>query len=84
MRSFPAIVIALTLICGAANGAEVTYTRDIAPVMREMCSECHGVASPDRQTFLRNEKKYADEKTGPRLSTYAEVWASWFGPRPGR
>ena len=83
MRFSSAIGLAAAFACQGAGAAEVTYTKDIAPILREMCSECHGVGSPDLQTFLRNEKKYADDRTGPRLSTYAEVVGVIVWPETG-
>ncbi len=60
-------------ISGSAIAADVTYTRDVAPLIKETCGECHGVSSPDLDTFKADEKKFTDDKTGPRMSTYNEL-----------
>lgn len=66
-------VAAAALASSPAAAQEVTYTKDIAPIFKELCAECHGAESPDLETFKKNEKKYVDEKTGPRMSTYGEL-----------
>lgn len=64
---------AVALVCAPAAAQDVTYTKDIAPIAKELCSECHGAESPDLETFKKNEKKYTEEKTGPRMSNYGEM-----------
>jgi len=62
-------------IASPAIAADVTYTRDIAPLIKEACGECHGASSPDLGTWKANEKKFTADKTGPRMSTYDELVA---------
>ncbi len=65
--------IVATALSGAALAADVSYTKDVAPIIKNYCSECHGADSPDLDTWKANEKKYVQEKTGPRMHTYNEL-----------
>jgi hypothetical protein len=57
----------------SVSAADVTYTKDIQPLFKELCSECHGAESPDLETFKKDEKRFTAEKTGPRMNTYTEL-----------
>ena len=65
--------LALLTAATSTPGADVTYTKDIQPLFKEFCSECHGAESPDLETFKKDEKKLTSEKIGPRMNTYNEL-----------
>ena len=65
--------LVLVIAPASALAADVTYTKDIQPVFKELCLECHGEESPDLETFKKNEKKFTAEKIGPRMNTYNEL-----------
>lgn len=69
------LIPVLTLVGASASApaADVTYTKDIQPLFKELCSECHGAESPDLETFKKDEKRFTSEKIGPRMSTYTEL-----------
>ena len=62
-----------TTIALPATAAEPTYRTNIAPLLHKYCSECHGADAPSLAEFLLNEAKYKEEKSGPKLNTYADV-----------
>jgi hypothetical protein len=66
-------MLALVIAPASAPAADVTYTNEIQPLFRELCSECHGAESPDLETFKKDEKRFASEKIGPRMNTYTEL-----------
>lgn len=59
----------------SALAADVTYSKDIAPMFKVLCSECHGADAPQLQAFKLEEKKFTKEKTGPRMNSYDDVIA---------
>ena len=65
--------LALVTASASALGEDVTYSKDIQPLFKALCAECHGAESPDLETFKKNEKKFTKEKTGPRMHTYNEL-----------
>ncbi len=66
-------------VCAAialpAMAADVTYRKDIAPMLKKYCAECHSPAadSPSMADFNLDQKKYVDEKIGPRSDTYEHL-----------
>jgi len=52
---------------------DVTYRKDIKPMVDAKCTACHGAGSPSLAEFLLEEKKYAAAMKGPRLDTYADL-----------
>lgn len=72
-KLIPTLILAA--VSATAAAADVTYTKDITPLFKEWCSECHGAESPQLQAFKLDEKKFTKEKTGPRMSTYDELIA---------
>lgn len=52
---------------------EVTYRKDIKPIVDAKCAACHGAGSPSLAEFLLEEKKYTAAMKGPRVDTYADL-----------
>ena len=67
----------MTLACATfalpALADDVTYRKDIQPLIKAQCSECHGSDSPTLAEFLLDQEKYKKDKLGPRLDTYADL-----------
>lgn len=55
--------------------SDVTYRKEIAPMIKAQCSECHGAEAPALAQFKTDEEKYKKEKLGPRIDTYADLAA---------
>ncbi len=56
--------------------ADVTYRKDVAPMIKKYCAECHAEAagSPSMAEFKLDEERYAKkEKVGPRSDTYEHL-----------
>ena len=47
------LLLALLLVCRSASGADVTYNRDVLPILSEKCFKCHGADSAQRKAGLR-------------------------------
>lgn len=52
---------------------DVTYRKDIQPLIKAQCGECHGSDSPTLAEFLLDQEKYKKDKLGPRLDSYADL-----------
>lgn len=80
----------LAILVGAAVAlpslAEITYTKDVAKIIKARCSECHSAeaGSPNLQEFLKNVDKFAKkDKVGPRYDTYEHLLMVIAYPDPG-
>lgn len=69
----------LTALAGAALtvpclAAEVTYAKDIEPLVKKYCGECHSPPdSPTLAEFKKDVEKYKADKVGPRNNTYESL-----------
>ena len=55
--------------------ADVTYRKDIAPMVKKYCAECHSAAAeaPSMAEFKLDEEKYKKAKVGPLSDTYEHL-----------
>lgn len=72
-KLIPTLVLAAA--SASAMAADVTYSKDIAPLFKERCLGCHGAESPQLQAFKLDDKKFTKEFKGPRMSSYDELIA---------
>lgn len=69
-----ACVAACLAVASAGSLAQdVTYRKDIKPIIDAKCAACHGAGSPTLADFLLEEKKYKETMKGPRLDSYADL-----------
>lgn len=52
---------------------EVTYRKDIQPLVKAQCSECHSGKAPSLAEFKLDEEKYKKAEEGPRTDTYEHL-----------
>ena len=55
-----------------ALAQDVSYRKDIAPLIKKQCAECHGADAPTYKEFTLSKEaqdKFTKEKTGPRTDT---------------
>lgn len=67
-----------TLACATlalpSLAAEVTYAKDIAPMVKKYCGECHSPPdSPTLAEFKKDVEKYKADKVGPSNNTYESL-----------
>lgn len=68
-----------SLACAAialpAVAADVTYRKEVAPMLQKYCAECHSekAGSPSMADFNLDQEKYKKEKVGPRSDTYEHL-----------
>jgi len=68
--------VAVAAITLPAMAADVTYRKDVAPMLKKYCAECHAEAagSPSMAEFKLDEERYIKkEKVGPRSDTYEHL-----------
>jgi len=68
-----AVVVSTLALPGLAQ--DVTYRKDIQPMLKAMCDGCHGEDSPSLAEFKLNEEKYTKARQGPRNDTYEHLLA---------
>jgi len=72
-RLLASTICAAMAIPAMAQG-DVTYRKDIAPLMKKYCLECHAAPdAPSYADFKLDEEKWKKAKVGARLDTYEHV-----------
>ncbi len=70
------IVLALFLAGGisvASWAQDVTYRKNIGPLVTQKCAGCHGAGAPYLGEFQENPKKFEAIFKGPRMDSYADL-----------
>ena len=67
--------LACAVVALPAVAADVTYRKEVAPMMQKYCAECHSekAGSPSMADFNLDQEKYKKEKVGPRSDTYEHL-----------
>jgi mono/diheme cytochrome c family protein len=78
MRALGTAAWIVALAAGVNAGGlaqDVTYRKDIKPLVEAKCAGCHGSTSPSLAEFQLDQKKYTAAMKGPRIDTYADLLA---------
>lgn len=67
--------VVLCVLAAPGLAQDVTYRKDIQPMIKALCSECHGEKSPSLAEFKLAEERYKKAKEGPRTDTYDHLLA---------
>lgn len=73
MKTIVLSTVLLTLASAQVMSAEVTYRKDVRPLMVQRCFVCHGADAPYLGDFDENKKKFEALLKGPRMDTYADL-----------
>ncbi len=67
------VAACLAVASSGSLAQDVTYRKDIKPLVEAKCTACHGAASPNLEEFQLDQKKFAAAMKGPRIDTYADL-----------
>jgi hypothetical protein len=67
------VAACLTAASAGSLAQDVTYRKDIKPLVEAKCAGCHGVGAPSLADFQLDQKKYTAAMKGPRIDTYADL-----------
>ncbi len=67
--------LACAVVALPAVAADVTYRKDVAPMLKKYCAECHSTkaGAPSMAEFNLDQEKYKAEKLGPLSDTYEHL-----------
>ena len=83
MKATVLSAVLLTLASAQVMSAEVTYRKDIQPLMVQKCAACHGASAPYGGDFDEDPKKYEAMFKGPRMDTHVDLIAFIVWPDTG-
>lgn len=68
--------VACATVALPAMAADVTYRKDVAPIMEKYCADCHSAkaGAPTISEYDLDKDKYAKkDKVGPRVDSYETI-----------
>lgn len=79
LRTLPMVVLALCATPFAAAAADVTYRKEIQPLVQARCVGCHGSDSPEYPGFKEAKADWVAKGLGPRMNTYSHLvyYTAW-------
>lgn len=81
MRYSTILVTLLAGFAATAGAQELTWRKDIQPIVKAQCSECHGSGEPEfAEWMVRREK---EKKLSPRMDSYAHFMGYVVWPATG-
>jgi hypothetical protein len=64
-------IVVLVLMARAADAQELTWRKDIQPIVQAQCGACHGSNAPIYEEWNLDRDKWTKQSVGPRMDTYA-------------
>ncbi len=81
MKSRIAVAALLTGFAAAGSAQDLTWQKDIGPMIKAQCGECHGADAPEYNDWLVLREK--DKKLGSRMDTYPHFMTYVVWPATG-
>ena len=76
-------LVALIAAAAPADAQDLTWRKDIQPVMQAHCSACHGANAPVYEDWNLDRDKWTKQSVGPRMDTYATFMRHVVWPATG-
>lgn len=75
-------IAAIACFAASAGAQEVTWRKDVGPIISAKCGACHGASAPEYNDWmaLGDEKR---AKVGPRMDTYPHIMSYVVWPATG-
>jgi hypothetical protein len=72
-KKFTAVIALLLALPFAAQAGDVTYVKDIKPIVDARCAGCHGSNAPEYPAFKKEKEAWTAKGIGPRMDTYSHL-----------
>ena len=79
-------VLAIAALCGLSASVaaqDVTWRKDIEPLIKERCGACHGASAPSYEDWNLDRKNFEAKKIGPRMDNYTDFMRHIVWPATG-
>jgi len=73
VRKIAVVIALLFVIPFAAQAGDVTYVKDIKPIVDARCAGCHGGDAPEYPAFKKDKEAWTAKGIGPRMDTYSHL-----------
>lgn len=85
MNAHAALLIAAGVLLAASQAAaqDLTWRKDIEPIVQAKCAACHGASAPIYEAWNLDRKNYEAKNIGPRMNTYVDFMRHVVWPATG-
>lgn len=83
MRSCIYAVLALTLVAATAEAQDLTWRKEIQPIVQAKCNACHGPNTPIYEEWNLDRERLTKQEIGPRMDGYAHFMRHVVWPATG-
>jgi hypothetical protein len=77
------VIAVLIAAVAPAEANDLTWRKDIEPIVQANCSACHGSGAPIYEEWNLDREKWTKQNVGPRLDTYADFMRHVVWPATG-
>ena len=77
---------AVTALCAvpfAVAAQDLTWSKDIQPLIKGQCGACHGASAPSYEEWNLDRKNFEAKKIGPRMDNYTDFMRHVVWPATG-
>ena len=76
-------ILALGGLSASVAAQDVTWRKDIQPLIKEQCGACHGASAPSYEDWNLDRKNFEAKKIGPRMDNYTDFMRHIVWPATG-
>ena len=81
IRSLTLFALAAASMSAAAQ--DPTWRKDVQPLVKQLCGECHGADAPSYEDWNLDRKAWEAKKIGPRMDNYTDFMRHVVWPATG-
>jgi hypothetical protein len=70
-------------MAATAGAQDLTWGKDIQPLIKAQCGMCHGASAPSYEEWNADRKNFEAKKIGPRMDNYADFMRHVVWPATG-
>jgi hypothetical protein len=70
MMRFCAVIIALLGFATSVDAQDLTWRKDVQPIVQAACAACHGSNAPIYEEWNLDREKWTKQNVGPRMDLY--------------
>jgi hypothetical protein len=74
---------AFCMISFAVGAQDLTWRKDIEPIVKAKCAACHGASAPIYEEWNLDRKNYESKNIGPRMDSYVDFMRHVLWPATG-
>jgi hypothetical protein len=67
----------------SASAQDLSWRKDIQPMVKQQCGECHGADAPSYEEWNLDRKAWEAKKIGPRMDNYTDFMRHVVWPATG-